>query len=77
MFVKCNIKQNKQHMNQFKNTEAYESIKKQYPNMNDLFIQLVMDYCENHTEEEINAMLGDKNKQVTCPQPEPCYFEVE
>ena len=57
--------------------ELCKAIREDYPKMNDLFIKLIIDYYENHTENEVNQLLNDKSKNSKCDAIEVCYFNVE
>ena len=56
-----------------------EPLKRLYPNLNEYFIKLALNYAENHTEEEIDNMLTKHSEANVSVRdvPKQTTFEIE
>jgi len=59
------------------NKALRDEIKKDYPHLNDTFIDLAIDYCNTHSEEEVIKLLEETDTKLTRSNQEELTFSVE
>ncbi len=51
-------------------------IQQVYPELNETFIEYAMEYCENHTEEDVLELLQNTSKDIINANIEQTTFSV-
>ena len=54
-----------------------DNIKRLYPNLNEHFIKLALNYADTHSEEEIDDLLAKSSDANVRDIPKETYFEIE